>query len=312
MAFPPSAHPDAPPGVALLGEALFDSFDGREVPGGAPLNVACHLHGLGVRVLLVTRVGTDEAGRRLLGFLEERGLDLSGVQRDTRHPTGRVVVTRDGNRNSFTILESAAWDFLDLGQMRSAMAAFRPAIVYYGTLALRKPTSREAILRLLAGAGRSLCDLNLRSPWFDETTVRDALMRAEVLKLNSEELKQTALLLGLGGSKDAETALLSRFGIRTLFVTDGERGARRLDRTDDGVERLVLPGSPAGSKVVDTVGAGDAFAAALFLGMLEGWTPRESLARADAFARRVVGFRGALPPDTSFYAPFRSAWSADA
>ena len=298
-----------PPGVALLGEALFDSFDGIDVPGGAPLNVACHLQALGIRVRLVTRVGSDEAGRTLLAFLKARGLDLSGVQRDGGHRTGRVTVRSDGVQNRFEILDPSAWDFLDLGEARRAVSEFRPSLVYFGTLALRRPASRDAILSVADDPGPlRFCDLNLRPPWFDGDTVREALTRGDVVKLNGEELVETVRLLGLDGSSDAARSLLSHFRIRTLVVTRGERGARRLDRTADGIEEVVVPGAPPDGGVADTVGAGDAFAAVVAVGLLEGWDPIASVSRADELARRIVAVRGALPTDPSLYRALRAAW----
>ncbi len=258
---------------------------------------------------LLTRVGVDGAGQRLLAFLEGRGLDVSAVQRDGSHATGRVVVHRDGERNDFEIVEDAAWDYLDAGETARAVAEFAPAVVCFGTLALRRPASRRAVLSVLADM-RALrfCDLNLRPPWFDAGTLSEALTRADVVKLNREELSETARLVGLPGEADAGQELLSRFGLRTLVVTDGARGSFRLDRTPLGIEETVRPGTPAESGVVDTVGAGDAFAAVVVLGLLEGWTPDASLARADDLARRILAVRGALPSDPSLYVPLRAAW----
>ena len=83
----------------IFGEVLFDHFpDGTAVLGGAPFNVAWHLHAFGLRPLMISRIGNDELGGRVQEAMQKWGMDCSGMQiRHCTHPTGTVQVTfQDG------------------------------------------------------------------------------------------------------------------------------------------------------------------------------------------------------------------------
>jgi fructokinase len=145
-------------------------------------------------------------------------------------------------------------------------------------------------------------DVNLRPPWWDREGVAAVLRSARWVKLNEEEL--TAL--AAGESLEERMSRLQRENdLQRVFVTRGERGA--LARGVDGGIESVAPSAPRAA-VVDTVGAGDAFATVLLLGLLRDWPPALALPRAQAFAGAVVGLRGATVSDPAFYAAFRGAW----
>ena len=98
--------------------------------------------------------------------------------------------------------------------------------------------------------------------------------------------------------------VLSLYNLETLIVTSGEQGASALSNTGEFVEV-----KPAGDfNVVDTVGAGDAFAAVLLLGLLNDWPLLLTMTRAQSFASASVTQRGATFKDLGFYHPFIEAW----
>jgi fructokinase len=131
-------------GPLVFGEVLFDEFpDGTRVLGGAPFNVAWHLKGLGVDPRIVSAVGDDTAGREVLERMEAWGLDASGIQVDTEHPTGRVLVTTGPGDNRFEIPLGQAWDAIDRRQAERAVRE-TPPLLYHGTLALRSDASWRA------------------------------------------------------------------------------------------------------------------------------------------------------------------------
>lgn len=291
----------------VFGEVLFDVFpDGQEVLGGAPFNVAWHLQGLGMRPLFVSRVGNDARARRVLDAMRSWGMDIAGMQRDDERPTGMVRVSLRAGYPAFDILPDQAYDHIDADAAFRAALAAPVAVIYHGTLALRDEVSRAAWRMLREGIdARVYVDLNLRAPWWSERAIAEAMRGASWVKLNDEELLAVP---GLSGGTEAERAgaLRERFGIESVLVTCGERGA--LLRTRTGViERAAVPVD----ELVDTVGAGDAFAAVTLIGLAQGWLPEQTLARALEFAAWICGVRGATVADAERYAAYREAWRLD-
>lgn len=287
--------------VAVFGETLVDEFPDRSVLGGAPFNVAYHLKQLGIEPVLVTRVGRDESGDRLWNAMRSAGMDTRGVQRDPVLPTGRVRVTFDDGGHRFEILGNQAYDAIDRFDAAAAVRTAQPRLVYFGTLAQRSEKSLAALDATLT-ATYSFCwlDINLRAPYDGTDVILHSLEMAEDLKLNDDELGIVAGRLDLPGS-DPEihvAELIERFDLRCVTVTCGARGAWSLDA--DGNHARV-EGRPLDGPLVDTVGAGDGFAAVLIAGFLRDWTPQQTLERADAFARRLCLIRGAIPDDPAIY-----------
>ncbi len=286
--------------IVGIGELLWDCFGDDRRPGGAPANVAFHAGQLGMTGRVVTRVGRDEAGDGLVGRLEAYGLSAQGIQRDDDHPTGWVTVdTTRSDGPAYTIHEDVAWDYLALDDSLTA-AVDGAAAICFGTLAQRCPTSRATIQRVLdrvsgqrAGALR-VYDVNLRPPWYSREVIEASLRRCDVVKLNHEEIPVVARLLGLGVTEidAAARALRERFGLRLVCVTRGERGSA-LHAADEVAD---APGRPV--EVADTVGAGDAFTAAMVCGLLWGWTLPDVAEFANSVGAIVAGRHGAMPDVT--------------
>ena len=293
--------------VIAFGETLVDQFRDRNVLGGAPFNVACHLGALGAHPVLVTRAGKDALGDQLVQAMSERGLDLRGVQRDPARPTGRVKVTETARGHAFDILSDQAYDHIHASLARMVGLSLHPQMVYFGTLSQRGD-SRRALRELLATVDAcAFLDVNLRDPWVDADTLRWSLQQARVAKLNEDELVRIGDLFSLDGATPQARAavLMSGFNLQRLVVTCGAAGAW----TRDAAGRIEsVAGTPL-SQVVDTVGAGDGFAAVFMLGMLRGWPLAKQLARADAFARALCGIRGAVPASQDFYRSYATGGS---
>ena len=109
-----------------------------------------------------------------------------------------------------------------------------------------------------------------------------------------------AALASLAVTMTATTLL----NLQGLVLTLGSAGARLYTPGDEPLQ--VAPGEIA--ELVDTVGAGDAFASVIILGLLRGWPPRLTLERAQQFASKIVGQRGATTTERSFYQPFIDNW----
>ena len=307
---PEEAAQAAVPTVIAFGETLIDQFRDRNVLGGAPFNVSCHLGALGVHPVLVTRAGKDALGEQLQRAMSERGLDLLGLQSDPVRPTGRVKVTETEAGHAFDILPEQAYDHIHASMARMVGLSAHPDMVYFGTLSQRSDESRRALRDLLAAVDAcAFLDVNLRDPWVEAGTVRWSLKQASVVKLNADELDRICDLFSLAGATPQARAavLLSGFDLERVVVTCGPQGAWTIDRAG----RIAsVAGTPL-TRMVDTVGAGDGFAAVFMLGMLRGWTPTDTLVRADAFARALCQIRGAVPDSPAFYQPFIRDWQLE-
>ena len=286
----------------IFGEVLYDHFpDNSVVLGGAPFNVAWHLQALGVTPSFISRVGNDELGQRIRTAMQNWGMDTSGLQEDLVHPTGIVQIKIENGEPSYEIVPDQAYDFINSDELSPTSNG---SLLYHGSLALRNQASRDALEVLRAKQDLPVfVDVNLRDPWWDKETVISQLKASQWAKLNDAELHQ---LSATNGPMEIQAkALQESTGLSLLIVTCGEKGA--MARTAEGSIHTVQP--EAGIPVIDAVGAGDAFASVILLGLLSGWHLNESLNRAQSFASAVVGIRGATPEDKSFYSYFTDTWS---
>jgi fructokinase len=289
----------------VFGEVLFDHFpDGSAVLGGAPFNVAWHLQAFGAEPLFVSRVGDDPLGRRIRHAMQGWGMDCSGLQLDSAHPTGTVEVSLEGGEPAYDIVPHRAYDYIDA----DALPPLPPdGVLYHGTLALRNEASRVAFERLRVGLEAPVfLDVNLRPPWWDRDVVLGGLAHARWVKLNQDELQ--TLYPGMQDMDAAVDALLADTRLQMVIATRGARGA--LVRRRSGATVEIAP-QARNMQLVDAVGAGDAFASILLLGLLSEWPLEQSLERAQAFASAVVGIRGATTDDAAFYARFRDRWERE-
>ncbi|MBL1264471.1 carbohydrate kinase family protein [Candidatus Methylomicrobium oryzae] len=293
---------DNPP-IHVFGEVLFDHFpDGNRVLGGAPFNVAWHLQAFGQSPRFISRIGGDAPGREIASLMEAWGMSRAGLQIDRDHPTGSVrVLIRDGEPH-YEIVADCAYDFIAAESLEDKDAE---GILYHGSLAVRNPAARAALEALKTRhRGKVFVDVNLRPPWWDKATLRALLDGADWVKLNEAELAELSPESG-GGLEAAMVEFYELFDLETLVVTRGEKGAVAWDRR----EHFVAVQPSAGAAVVDTVGAGDAFAAVLVLGLNRQWPLDLTLERAQAFAGALVGRRGATVAEKAFYRAFLDEWN---
>lgn len=298
----------AKPAVILFGEVLVDVFPDRKVLGGAPFNVARHLQAFGLHPVLISRTGNDGLRHELLAAMAGAGMDDRGIQLDVSHPTGQVMVHMEGTGHRFEILPGQAYDFIHAGLTHMIALKVRPELIYFGTLAQRSPVSALALTALVRSSkAPRLLDINLREPWYDTHIIERSLQRAHMAKVNQDELDKLALLFKVSGNSHQEkaAALVKRFSLDSMLVTCGEQGAWQID--DEG-KVVGVDGAATSLRLVDTVGAGDGFAAVFMLGQLRGWQPALTLTRANAFAAAICGIRGAIPEMPDFYEPFRKDW----
>lgn len=279
--------------ILALGEVLWDLLPGGMKLGGAPANFAFHCRSLGAEARMITRVGADELGRLVLDRFESRGMPVETIQIDSDRPTGTVGVelSQDGQPR-YTIHEDVAWDRIAV--LESGIAAARSAdAICFGSLALRCETTRESIAKLVSHTrphALRIFDVNLRHPYVFPDAIAEALELCDVLKLNDQELVEIAAMFGVtAGVRETIEELSRRFGLKALALTRGVDGSLLFadGRWSDQPGRAVA--------VCDTIGAGDAFTAALAIGLLSGRTLDEINRHAGSVAAFVCSQPGGTP-----------------
>ena len=281
-----------PPLVVALGAVLWDVFPDGARLGGAPANFAVHAATLGARSALVSCVGNDEMGRAALEILRDRGVVTDAVQVHPHRPTGSVRVTLTDGQPDYEIVEGVAWDALTWHSELARLARSTRALCF-GTLDQRDPQSRRVIANFLDAASPAclrVLDLNFRQHFHAEEVVLSSLARADVLKLNGEEVP--VLRDYVGGVADVDdflTELRARFDLQCVVLTLGADGCRAIG--DAGICQAV------GEKrrVVNAVGAGDAFTAAFALHLLNGETVQTCAERANAVGGFVTTQDSGMP-----------------
>lgn len=302
--------------AVIFGEALVDDFQSEQVVGGAPFNVARHLAAFMAPVLAITRIGEDHGGQLVRAEFERFAMSEAGLQRDPLEETGRVLVERGPRGHRFTILPNQAYDFIERAAAVASAQGVDAGIVYFGMLAQRNEVSRGALRAVLdSGPAPRFLDLNLRDGQYDERGVTRSLQAANIVKVNEEELqvlfswyfqiKPDDPPLAADEVHASCQALLKMFSLDALIVTLGHRGSVYFDSDGRVLNQRDHPAPPF---VIDTVGAGDAFAAIFLLGRMRGWPLETALLRANEFAGAICAIPGAVPRDMGFYDKWMTRW----
>jgi fructokinase len=285
--------------IVGLGELLWDILPAGPQLGGAVSNFAVMAARLGNDGAIATRIGTDPLGREALAFLKDTPLDTRYIQEDFSRVTGTVTVALEQGEPRYTIHEPVAWDFLEFTPHWLALAEQADAVCF-GTLAQRSPASRRTIESFLHET-RPQCarifDVNLRAPFFTPEIVEQSLELATIFKLNADEMPQVLSLLGFPDSAgttpdfllNGARQIIDQFPVQLVAITLGAQGSLLITRKE--VDRH--PGYPA--KIVDAVGAGDAFTAALTHFYLRGAPLSQLNAAGNRWGAWVASHAGAMP-----------------
>lgn len=279
--------------IVGIGELVWDMLPAGRQLGGAPVNFAYWCNRLGAEGYPVSAVGEDEPGRTALSILADAGLDTSHIQHNTL-PTGRVEVTLSGDGiPQYDIIEGVAWDALTAAEPTRKLVAAADAVCW-GSLAQRSEASHRAITALLDAAAPAclkVFDINIRQHWYTRGLLAESLEKADVLKLNDEELPLLVSLLGLDSEGAKAIARLSReFGLKYVIYTAGASHSE-IHTADGAVSHLATPKV----RVADTVGAGDSFSAAFITSLLQGRDLPTAHRTAVETAAMVCTLHGAIP-----------------
>ena len=282
--------------IISFGEALWDLFPSGERFGGAPANFACHAANQGADVTMVSAVGADNHGQNAKKILQSYGVNIEWIQTTEEAQTGTVGVNVDDQgKPTFKIHQDAAWDRLEWNDELPSIIRSVDA-VYFGTLAQRSKVARDTIRQAMSIATEEgivrILDINLRPPFFDANLIRESIELATILKLSDDELVRACESMSVPIQDDplqTLTNLQEVCGLDIAVMTCGAEGAILVSNSESirqkGVQTIVQ----------DTVGAGDAFAAAFLIGELSGHPRHESLLKACEIAAESCSHDGAVP-----------------
>lgn len=277
-----------------IGEILWDEFPGSRQLGGAPANFAFHASGLGARGIVVSSIGDDLRGREIEVLLEKSGVS-SLLPVDPNHPTGRVTVEADEKGMvDYIIHENSAWDFLSHDPSFNDVARQADAVCF-GTLAQRNHISGKTIKKFIRKTRKTclkIFDINLRQHYYSKAIISELFDLANVVKLNHEELDIVTTMILSGEEEETRCLekLISMYGLDLIILTKGKEGSRIFaDRGNDSVHK------PEPIQMIDSVGAGDSFTAAVALGLLKGFSLGKINRTASSVASYVCSKRGATP-----------------
>ena len=276
--------------IVGIGEILWDMLPSGKALGGTPANFAYHAGRLGEEGWAVSAVGDDALGREILDLVASKG--LHSMIAVTDKPTGTVQVELDDRGvPAYNIKEDVAWDNIPFTPEMEDLAK-RADAVCFGSL-VQRMNSRPSVMRFIRAMrpdALKVFDINLRQHYYSCEVLEESLMLADILKINDEEIRIVAGMLGL--SDDAVTAcreLIGNFGLRLVILTKGLEGSEVI--TAD----KVIPQGVDDVEIVDTVGAGDSFTAAFTVAYLRGDSLAEAQRLASETASYVCSRKGAMP-----------------
>lgn len=278
-----------------VGAILWDIFPKCKKLGGAPANFAYHVYSLGHDGVIISRVGNDVLGTEIIKVLSNKKMNTSFIQIDEIYPTGTVEVVIDiNNQPDYINKEQVAWDFIEWQNSFIELLDKADAICF-GTIDQRNEVSRKTIINILKKTQTNteiVYDVNLRQNYYNRGIIEESLKFATILKLNDLELEVIKKLFKINEKynlKESCQYLLQEYNLKLVCLTKGEEGSLLIDKTS------TFKGDIFPCKVVDRVGAGDAFIAAMIIQFLQGSSLEEISFRANKLASWVTSKEGGMP-----------------
>ncbi|KAF0151002.1 MAG: fructokinase [Ignavibacteria bacterium] len=283
--------------ISAFGEILWDIYPDKKRLGGAPFNFIYHIWKIVGKANFISSVGRDSYGEEILAKLNSMDFDTSRIIVDEEHPTGTVLVELDKNKvPRFTPTCNCCYDFLKLSDKLTSKLFSETDILYFGTFSSRSEITRNTLVSLFNQPKlKYFCDLNLRHSFYSKELVEQALFTSNVVKMNDEELDKLREMFHLPQTdEDACKVLLNNFRIELIGLTLGENGAYLFSHDESNYYK------PMRAEIIDTLGAGDAFAAILCLGYLTEMPLSKTNQYANEFALEVCKVNGALPDESAY------------
>lgn len=276
--------------IICFGEVLWDMLPTGKVAGGAPMNVAYHAKQFGMDAQMISAVGNDDLGKELVSFLQQKEIPTNFIHTNYTFDTSTVqVMLNEKGGASYEIVEPVAWDFLFVDEDRQQVVS-NADFLLFGSLICRSETNLKTLLSLIEKAQKVVFDVNLRPPFYSQVLIETLLQKADIVKMNDEELEIILNWYGIKGNLTNQmTLVMEKFSIETLVITQGKDGAFCMH---DGV-LYTKESFPV--RVKDTVGSGDSFLAAFLYKMSIGTSWQSCLEFACATGAFVATQAGGTP-----------------
>ncbi|MFY1046030.1 carbohydrate kinase family protein [Chryseobacterium sp. GP-SGM7] len=277
--------------AVCFGEILWDIFPTDSRAGGAPFNVAYNLDKMGIKVQMISKIGNDELGNKLINQLEDWKISTDFIQIDEEKPTGTVLATFDEHGEAhYDIIGNVAWDHIKIFSEHKELIQNSEAFVF-GSLIARNEESKNTLLELVDYSKFRIFDVNFRPPFIDFELVKTLLGKADLVKMNKAELRQIIEFLGENYIDEDKSIqhIQNYFDLNEIVLTKGSKGARYFV----GKEKYTFPA--VSIDVNDTVGSGDSFLAGFLSKRIQGKSPDEIMRQAVSLGAFITSKSGACP-----------------
>ncbi len=282
------------PEIVCFGEILWDIFPDEKRIGGAPFNVAYNLSKMNINTHMISKIGNDQLGEKLIETIKSRNVSTNGIQTDEQFATGTVIATFEENNEAvYDIINHVAWDNISYQTNDQDLVENAKAFVF-GSLATRNPTSRNTLFGLMEKAKFNVFDINLRPPFVDQKIIKEILHQTHLAKFNKAELRMVLEFIDkeYQNEEDSIKYVQDFFELKEIIVSKGSKGA--IYYKED--EHYQFPAVPVTIK--DTVGSGDAFLAGFLSKRIYQSSPFETMENATALGAFITSNQGACPDYT--------------
>ncbi|EPR70324.1 Fructokinase [Winogradskyella psychrotolerans RS-3] len=299
--------------IVCFGEVLWDVFPTQKKIGGAPLNVALRLQSFDNNVSIITRIGEDSDGDGIFQFIKENGVAVDNIQLDSELKTGEVAVSlNEEGSASYTINYPRAWDRIQLTKSAKEVTLASDAFIY-GSLSARDHNSKQTLYDLLEIAPYKVFDVNLRAPYYTKEVLNHLMESADFIKFNDDEIIEivTHLIMKAADFKKFSNNEISEIIDKLNSDTQNLEGSIKFIAKQTNTKSICVTLGSKGAilfyndtfyynkgykvSVVDTVGAGDSFLAAITDKLLKGDAPQTAIDFACAVGAVVASSEGANP-----------------
>ena len=277
--------------AVCFGEVLFDNFPKHSKIGGAPLNVSLRLQSYGINVAVISSVGKDGNGKKIISYLKKSGVNTKNITVQEEYQTGCVnVVLNEKGIASYDIAYPVAWDKIVHKESQEGVVANSDFFVF-GSLVCRDALSRSTLFELLKLAPYKVFDVNLRIPYYTQELLQDLMLASDFIKFNDDELFEIALTMGSKFNSLEQTIefIAKETNTDTICVTKGAYGAVLY------ISGTFYYNSGYRIKVLDTVGSGDSFLASILYKLFNNEKPQDAINFGCAVGAMVAKSEGANP-----------------
>lgn len=281
--------------ILVFGEILYDIYDDVAVIGGAPFNYSVQLSRLiskNDNLKFITALGKDDFSKEAFKFIENENIDSSLMQVLDNYETGKATVFMNENKiPDYIIHENVAWDNIEFNSDIEKALKEKYDLFYFNILSCRSEKSYNTLKNIFKNIDSKykVCDVTFRKNYYTKEKIKEALEFINILKINDDELAIIKSLFYPNLQNDNEILLKNLnkdFNIDYIFLTLGKSGASLFYNN----QYIFKPSNKI--KVVDTVGAGDSFCAALSYAILKKLDIKKVLDFASAVSEEMIQVKG--------------------